>query len=58
MFFKKKEVMNKVKQEIGDIIDLLNSTTLCFTVHRSQKLPWGFNENDERCLIMKDKLKK
>lgn len=58
MFFRKKEAMNKVKQEIGDIIDLLNSTTLCFTGHRSQKLPWGFNENDERCLIMKDKLKK
>ncbi len=23
-------------------------TTLCFTGHRSQKLPWGFNENDPR----------
>ncbi|MGN1227498.1 MAG: SLOG family protein [Christensenellales bacterium] len=24
----------------------------CFTGHRSQKLPWGFNENDERCKVM------
>ena len=31
--------------------------TLCFTGHRPQKLPWGFNEQDERCLLMKEKLK-
>ena len=31
--------------------------TLCFTGHRPQKLPWGFNEQDERCLTMKEKLK-
>ena len=31
--------------------------TLCFTGHRPQKLPWGFNEQDERCLQMKEKLK-
>lgn len=30
---------------------------LCFTGHRPQKLPWGFNEQDERCLLMKEKLK-
>ena len=24
---------------------------VCFTGHRSQKLPWGFNEKDERCFI-------
>jgi len=29
----------------------------CFTGHRSQKLPWKFNENDERCIIMKKKLR-
>ena len=28
----------------------------CFTGHRSQKLPWSFNEQDERCLIMKEEL--
>ena len=32
--------------------------TCCFTGHRAQKLPWGFNENDKRCIKMKKKLKK
>lgn len=27
--------------------------TVCFTGHRSQKLPWRFNEDDERCKAMK-----
>lgn len=27
--------------------------TLCFTGHRPQKLPFGFNENDERCIRLK-----
>lgn len=27
--------------------------TVCFTGHRSQKLPWRFNEEDERCKDMK-----
>ena len=26
---------------------------VCFTGHRSQKLPWRFNEEDVRCLTMK-----
>lgn len=30
---------------------------VCFTGHRSQKLPWGFNEQDERCVRMKAALK-
>ena len=29
----------------------------CFTGHRPQSLPWGFNEQDERCLKMKQQLK-
>lgn len=29
------------------------STTVCFTGHRSQKLSWRFNEEDERCKAMK-----
>lgn len=32
-------------------------TTACFTGHRSQKLPWGFNEEDGRCQKMKEKLR-
>ena len=31
--------------------------TLCFTGHRSQKLPWKFNEKNLRCQIMKFHLK-
>lgn len=47
-----KNVLEDAKREIGDIIQSLNSTTACFTGHRSQKLPWLFNEEDERCKIM------
>ncbi|MDE7082403.1 MAG: DUF1273 domain-containing protein [Clostridia bacterium] len=35
----------------------MKSKSVCFTGHRSQKLPWGFNEDDERCLAMKATLK-
>lgn len=31
--------------------------TCSFTGHRSQKLPWRFDENDKRCLAMKTILK-
>lgn len=31
--------------------------TACFTGHRSQKLPWRFNEDDERCKAMKKTLR-
>ena len=34
----------------------LKSKTACFTGHRSQNLPWKFNEQDERCIKMKKKL--
>ena len=30
--------------------------TACFTGHRPQKLPWGRNEEDMRCRIMKLRL--
>lgn len=30
---------------------------VCFTGHRSQKLPWRFNEEDERCKAMKATLR-
>ena len=33
------------------MIDKAN--TCCFTGHRASKLPWGFNEADERCLRLK-----
>ena len=31
--------------------------TVCFTGHRSQKLPWRFNELDARCIEMKKNLR-
>ena len=36
----------------------MHSITICFTGPRCQKLPWGFNENDNRCLKMKEIIKK
>ena len=32
------------------------SITCCFTGHRPDKLPWGTDENDPRCLELKEKL--
>ena len=37
-------------------IILNQQKTCCFTGHRPQKLPWGFNENHPRCVEMKQKL--
>ena len=39
--------------------ELLNirNKTVCATGHRPQKLPWGFNEQDERCLCAKKRTK-
>ena len=31
------------------------SKVACFTGHRPQKLSWGYNEKDERCLRVKEK---
>ena len=30
--------------------------TCCFTGHRPSKLPWGYDETDERCILLKEKL--
>ncbi|MDE5977575.1 MAG: DUF1273 domain-containing protein [Turicibacter sp.] len=38
-----------------DVIE--KERTVCFTGHRSQKLPWRFNEGDERCKAMKETLR-
>jgi len=32
------------------------ATTCCFTGYRPQKLPWGFNESDERCAALKRRI--
>ena len=31
-------------------------TTCCFTGHRAAKLPWGFQENDPRCVALKQQI--
>ncbi len=31
--------------------------TCCFTGHRPEKLPWGSNERDQRCLRLKERLR-
>lgn len=30
--------------------------TCCFTGHRANKLPWGYDENDGRCIALKRRL--
>ena len=35
------------------MLKLDKTKTVCFTGHRSQKLPWRFHEEDERCKAMK-----
>ena len=35
---------------------MLRERTCCFTGHRPEKLPWGSDESDPRCLALKAKL--
>ena len=35
---------------------VIKMKTLCFTGRRPQKLPWGYNEEDERCVNLKKKI--
>ena len=35
----------------------MNTKTCAFTGHRPQSLPFGFNESDERCVALKQKLR-
>lgn len=42
------EILKRAKEKINDIMLDMSAKTCCFTGHRSQKLPWGFNENDIR----------
>ena len=39
-------------------IDMQKEISACFTGYRPQKLPWGFNEADKGCLILKGELRK
>ena len=33
---------------------IIKANTCCFTGHRIEKLPWGNNENDPRCIKLKE----
>lgn len=35
----------------------IREATCCFTGHRPEKLPWGKNEKDPRCLMLKARLR-
>ena len=37
-------------------MDIRREATCCFTGHRPDKLPWGFDEQDPRCLALKHSL--
>lgn len=47
---KTKEIVEKCENIMAD----MKKQTLCFTGHRSQKLPWKFNEQDARCIKMRE----
>ncbi len=36
---------------------MYNEKCCCFTGHRPQKLPWGFDENDPRCSELKRRIR-
>lgn len=56
MFGKNKKISDII-EKCDEINSDIKSETACFTGHRSQKLPWGFNELDPRCVQMKDRVK-
>lgn len=43
----------QLQKSLNIINKNLTSKTACFTGHRPQKLPWGFNEDDLRCKEIK-----
>ena len=47
-----------LKNELKELDNKLSNKVCCFTGHRPQSLPWRFNEQDERCIKMKNKLNK
>ena len=51
-------ILNKIINKCKLINKYLSNNICCFTGPRCQKLPWGFNENDNRCLKMKEITKK
>ena len=56
MFFRLKRVEDLIEQCIA-LSEEEKKLTCCFTGHRPQKLAWGFNEQDERCIAMRKRTK-
>lgn len=55
MFWKKKSIVEI--QPFLEFVEECRLKALCFTGHRSQKLPWRFNEKDPRCIEMRNNTK-
>ena len=55
--FLRKKIVEETMKEIEKEMQELNRYWACFTGHRPQKLPWGYNENDERCIDMINRTK-
>ncbi|MBR1890426.1 MAG: DUF1273 family protein [Clostridia bacterium] len=53
-----KRTLGEIVEDCKEIDKSLSDKNVCFTGHRSQKLPWGFNENDVRCIITRLKVYK
>lgn len=53
----KKKVICDIVNKCEEINEQIKQITLSFTGHRIQKLPWGENEEDERCKKIKKILK-
>ena len=45
--------ITKLEKECEEINQNFLKLTACFTGHRNQKLPWGFNEKDIRYILTK-----
>lgn len=56
MFWKDKNIL-KMKEVLKEINKEMSVYIACFTGHRPPKLPWGYNENDERCVSMRNRTK-
>lgn len=48
-----KENFKYAKKCISEELKNIKNRTACATGHRPQKLPWGFNEEDEACIKVK-----
>ncbi len=52
-----KKSIDKIKAECLIINKDLSACTACATGYRPQKCPWGFNEDDYRCVDMRGRTK-